>query len=190
MGMRAKIIFLFFNLLFFSKTIYAQTETDSSAKKKPAFIISAGFGYPGFATVINSYPNNADKGTYFLKGERIIQKNRSAIGITATLFYSQISYINYPDYVSLGTYKGNGTLYDYKDLGVGIRLNYYFICKNRFNFYLGLGVGGQIPLATYNFPVFAELVLGTRFMFTKKVGLYIEVGAAKAIAQGGLCIKL
>ena len=34
-----------------------------------------------------------------------------------------------------------------------------------------------------------DMTIGSRFMFTEKIGAYVEVGIAKAVIQGGLTAK-
>jgi len=194
----AKTLSLFFCILFFTQIIFAQSNKDSLAKasspklKKDIFI-SIGYGRPNFASIAvyndknPGYSNLDDRGAWFLKGEYFGPKDMISIG--ATIFYSRVSYIYNNAYGALGSTGNTNKLTDRKDLGIGLRYNCYFIHNEGFNFYLGLGGGGQIPFQTTSSPIYGEAVLGIRFMLGENVGLYFELGAGKTIGQGGLSVK-
>lgn len=87
-----------------------------------------------------------------------------------------------------------------------VRFNYHFSVKHpRFDPYFGLATGYRT--AKYNIsysdptytgrtsfkgiiPIGFELTTGCRFMFTKSVGAYVELGLAKSVLQGGLTIRI
>jgi hypothetical protein len=161
---------------------------DTTPQKKE-IIISCGFGYPNFLSAYNYYANAGntgsdyyimnDLGTAFLKGE--IYDPKKMIGLGATVFYAQ----QYYEYHQQTHFSNKVDTFDLKDIGVGFRMNLYMAHKKHFHSYLGLGVGGKIPLKTYSFPVFGELVLGFRYMPTKNSGIYLEIGPSKVLAQVG-----
>ncbi len=84
------------------------------------------------------------------------------------------------------------------------RLNYHIGTNDKFDPYVGLGLGYRD--ATWNYdstdpngtsgveisglvPLGMELTLGMRYFFTDNIGLYAELGAAKSVLQGGLSVK-
>jgi len=173
-------------------SIYNQTYTFTPVPKEPCdkrFIISCGYGFPNFVSATNhmaarggnnNIKGSYDKGSYFFKGELLNLDNNIGLGFTS--FYSE----EYFEYWKGSSHFGTIDTFNLKDIGIGFRFNYYMINKRYFKLYIGLGAGGKIPLETYTNPVFVEMVLGFRFMPIKNVGIYLEIGPSKTIAQGGL----
>lgn len=85
------------------------------------------------------------------------------------------------------------------------RVNYHFSDNDKFDPYIGLGMGyrnGGLKF-TYSdnnapkiqntptlFPFGMEMTMGARYMLAPSIGLYGEVGFAKAVLQGGIVIKI
>ncbi len=189
-----------FLLIFFLLCIglQAQASKDSLDLKQTKVvkhsIISAGFGYPDVLFTVGNFPEKSiegeslvglqDLGTYYLRGERYDSKTKTSIGLTT--FYSEQIF----EYSTSGRRAKRYTI-NYKSMGLGFRVNSYFIDNLRFQAYLGLGFGGKIPLTKYSpkAPVFIELVAGLKFMPIKRFGLYLEVGPAKALSNLGVLLK-
>lgn len=91
-------------------------------------------------------------------------------------------------------------------LSVMPRLNLHFAVTNQLDPYMGIGAGYKLttykfhsdfPNATNNnvqeegpLPVGFETTVGVRFYFSDSFGMYMEMGWAKSLVQGGLSIKL
>ncbi len=84
------------------------------------------------------------------------------------------------------------------------RLNYHIGSDDKFDPYLGIGLGYRDATWKYDttnpdgttnvdisglMPFGMELTLGMRYFFTENIGLYAEFGAAKSVLQGGLAVK-
>lgn len=160
---------------------------DSISTKK-LLLLSAGYGIPNYNSArlfltgnkgSNTYLIN-DRGSFFVRGELLNRKNIISLG--ATLFYSHQSY----ELQSFSHFGTSVRYYDFEDLGIGIRTNLYMFYGTYFHSYLGLGVGGKIPLKDYSYPVYGELLLGFRWMPSKNMGIYLEIGPSKVLAQAGL----
>jgi hypothetical protein len=98
--------------------------------------------------------------------------------------------------------------WDYYSFSILPRMNYYFKSSNKFDFYLGVGIGyrkvswvfsspypscttSPKSLTSFSFAPFGfEAIYGLRYFITNNIGFYSEIGFAKAIIQGGLIIKL
>lgn len=86
------------------------------------------------------------------------------------------------------------------------RFNLHFAVTNQIDPYCGIGVGyhstiyrlhSDFPNAAYNnveekglIPVGFETTVGLRLYFSDSFGMYIEMGIAKSLIQGGLALKL
>lgn len=81
------------------------------------------------------------------------------------------------------------------------RFNRHFGSNDKFDPYMGLGIGykiGNWKLEGGNdteerkafIPLGFEATVGARYMFTPNIGLFSEVGLAKGIIQAGLNIKI
>lgn len=106
--------------------------------------------------------------------------------------------------------------YSYNSLSIGLRWNFYFLNKEKYQLYAGIGLGykkgtttfktdiqqyfpdaptnvSRLPnglYSLYDLPLAAEITVGFRSYFYKNLGFYTEVGIAKSIIQGGLCLKI
>lgn len=83
------------------------------------------------------------------------------------------------------------------------RFNYHFGNSDKFDPYLGMGLGYRNAKWTVEdngpessgvelkslMPFGMELTLGARYFFAPNFGLYAEVGAAKSVGQVGLAVK-
>tara|TARA_B100000683_G_C12490544_1_gene554414 strand:+ start:1952 stop:2551 length:600 start_codon:yes stop_codon:yes gene_type:complete len=83
---------------------------------------------------------------------------------------------------------------------VNARVNRHFGYHDKFDPYIGLGMGYKFGKWTSEgdddaeefkalIPLGFETTFGTRIMFTQNIGLYTEVGLAKAFAQFGINAK-
>jgi len=92
-----------------------------------------------------------------------------------------------------------------------LRFNYHFAKGDRIDPYIGMGVGYRkdswkvesndpdperdyLSSPSTSILVFSQkyaidMTIGSRFMFTEKIGAYVEVGISKAVIQGGLTAK-
>jgi len=103
---------------------------------------------------------------------------------------------------------GNPTTYtettDRTHFSVLARINFHFGNEEKFDPYVGLGMGyrdatwstnSQDPLGGSGVvfrglvPLGLEMTIGARYFFSPNIGLYAEVGAAKSVVQGGLIVK-
>jgi hypothetical protein len=181
------------------------TKTDSIAEakkeaknydtaEKKSFLLSGGGGFPDFysATLLyGNYSNTGsgftvikDYGAVFVKGEMYDPRKKISYG--ATLFYTRQYFI----FQQQGHYTNKADTFDYQDIGLGIRVNSYLVHRAHFHSYIGVGFGAKIPLHDYFSPVYGELVFGLRFMPTERLGIYVELGPSKVLAQAGVSIKL
>lgn len=204
-----KIALTFTALLFAGISAFAQEtpkEKGNLAFKEGDNIITAGYGWPNLvATFLNAYnPSNDVKisglGPISLKYERAIAP-KIGVGVS----------VNYAD--AHATYTDSG--YNYKvgrnTTSVLFRLNVHFATTDKLDAYWGIGVGYRgvnwyaktndpkynvdnflkdINGVTNPLPIGFETTLGLRYYLTPKIGIYTELGLAKAIIQGGIAIKI
>ncbi|MES2617918.1 MAG: hypothetical protein V4613_08565 [Bacteroidota bacterium] len=172
-------------------------------------MISAGFGAPNipktFFNFLSKYDNFKSKGTgpFHLKYE---YKPTWVFGIGANLNYMkyQVSFVN----EVLDTVKGvqvpNNVSIDCWNAALNIRANIHFIKpddEQKSDVYFGMGLGyrfGKFRVSSdYEdqtpsfklpslFKMGFETTLGYRYLFTKNLGAYVELGAAKSIIQFGI----
>lgn len=166
-------------------------------------IISVGYGFPNLGTnflnIIDQSNNNSWSaggfGPFTIKYERAIAPS---VGIGVVY--------NYAD--AFG--KWTDSSYDYK---VGrktnsllFRLNVHFATTEKMDAYFGIGAGFRNAVYyskttdpnftddSYNFgtffPVGFETTLGLRYYVSKNIGIYTELGLAKALIQAGIAVKL
>lgn len=178
------------------------TRTHAQAFSEGTHFISAGYGV---GTLLGGVSSNFDgygelkyqgAGPIYLKFEQGITDN---IGLGVNLAYAT----NQWDY----TYKLDSTTYrettKRSTYSVLARFNYHFGHSERFDPYIGLGLGYRNALWTVTssgatssgaelsnmMPFGMELTLGARYLIKPGFGLYVEVGPAKSVAQFGLSAK-
>ncbi len=188
--------------------------------KKGNFITSVGYGLPG-ALRIYLRREEAGKdlkaigiGPLMGKVEYALFENFT-IGLSSTYAQNDVHWLQ-------DAKDENGNLKPYrhgvivKEAALGLRLNYYFINKTKWNMYGGLGAGrGYANAETYTeapkekvyinhtfpSPWHFEGTIGSKYFLTKNIGVYTELGLGQswllyeyyfipaAIAQFGLSVK-
>jgi len=167
-------------------------------------VISFGYGAPNISKSIYSIYSGYDDfkikgmGPLHAKFEYFLS-DRFGVGVVANYVSTSANW-KFND----GTNTYNES-YDYSSLAFNIRFNWHFYNEDGFDFYAGSGIGYKIsnyklvsddPLGTHTaasggiFPLGFEVTAGGRYFITDMFGIYAEVGLAKSIIQGGLCIKL
>jgi len=181
----------------------AQAFTDGSN----AISVGYGFGSLGAAfykTLLSSSDNvkTSNLGPVYLKYERGVTDH---IGIGLNIAYAankaSSDYIGYDDNFNEVTYTESLTR---TTLSVLARLNYHIGHSDKFDPYVGAGIGyrnaswkfkstdpnyGNFTIPSF-LPLGFELTVGARYYFTPNIGLYAEVGAAKSVAQLGVTINM
>ena len=106
-------------------------------------------------------------------------------------------------YASAGyTYDDGSGSYSWTGISSNARLNYHFGSHEKFDPYWGVGMGYKTaiwqstltdpdsePVMGALIPLGFETTFGARYMVTKNIGFYGEVGISKAIAQFGINAK-
>lgn len=172
----------------------------------PRHIISFGYGWPYWVgTIFDTYAleenyKSTSLGPLYLKYEQMVSEE---LGLAVNVAYasSELSYTE-------DSYDLNNSIYEYKieryTYSILARLNYYFGQDERFDGYVGLGLGYRYAKWKYDtndpnvdrinfpnlFPFGFETTFGGRYMITKNIGIYAELGLAKSLMQAGVTIKL
>lgn len=171
--------------------------------------ISVGYGLGNFAT---TYVKAAAQGTdvktsffgpLFVKYEYAVSEN---VGFGVAFAYLSAKATSDDTYQDQNGNPVNYTLtMDFSTWSALARVNYHFSDNDKFDPYIGLGMGyrnGGLKFTSsdpnapesYTVPTFfpfgMEMTLGARYMLAPNIGLYSEVGFAKAVIQGGLVIKI
>ncbi len=177
---------------------------------------TVGYGYPSWGQVFynlwinsngynNVYDNYSPKGIgpLHLKGEIGLSK---MIGMGLSVNYesyggkwTRLYYVQANNRDE--SFNENLTI---TSLSVMPRFNLHFAVTNQIDPYFGVGAGYK--LTTYNFhsdyssaldeheegllPVGLETTFGLRIYFSDSFGVYMEMGLAKSLVQGGIAIKL
>jgi opacity protein-like surface antigen len=180
---------IFCTVLTFPLIIKAQ------AFKQGESLVSAGYGFGNFIQAVFSLYESNDEfsrsinGPVFVKYEfRVSEK----IGFGVNFSFASAT-VNYKDLfaesqsINWSTWSGLA------------RVNRHFGSHEKFDPYIGLGLGyrsvnwkvSELGLDYDNnmMPLGFESTLGARYMFTPNIGLYSEVGIAKAAFQFGLNAK-
>lgn len=202
-------------LIAFIITATSSLSAQSLAFDKGKTVVTVGYGVPnlarvGLKVIYGPYAGYSVTGfgPILVKGDYGILKNLgvgAVIGFASSkITYSETDYYNN---------NGNSQLYTYqesiawKSLSLGAHANYHFVRKEKFDAYVGGGLGytintfvysnndpyygGSRTYATYNpSSIFYAATVGVRYYFTPNIGVYAEAGIEKgALLQGGLAIK-
>jgi len=177
--------------------------------EKGTVAISAGYGYPNWGKVIFKAVEDQLGVTGLTAFGLGPLHFRLEYGLS-----DQVGFVLSVNYVSFGEeYKGDyfdGTTtatYEYKTTFTSMsflgRINVHFATTDKLDPYWGIGVGyrtaswkfesnqpGYISDASKAlFPVGFETTLGLRYYFTPNIGMYVEMGIAKSLVQGGLAVN-
>ncbi len=171
--------------------------------------VSAGYGIGNFVqAVFKTYENNTNysfkmMGPLFGKYEYAINE-QIGFGVAFSYVSANVTY----DYDSWDA-NNNPVVYqekiDWYSYSILMRFNWHFNSMgDRLDPYIGMGVGYRganwsftdtNPNSTLDndvstlFPLGMEFTAGMRFMITDFLGVYTEVGLAKAVAQFGVVTK-
>jgi opacity protein-like surface antigen len=202
--MKKKLLlsFVLLTTMLFSSRMVAQSD-DAFAKGK--VIISVGYGYPNFTKSLfktyDGYAGYSASGMGPLTG-KVEYALSDKIGLGVCVNYVQYKVQWNSDIIGgTSTYKAGWKGTSFSAL---LRMNLHFATSEKLDPYWGIGVGYRANNYTYfnedptassalslkgAIPVGFETTLGMRYFFTKNIGAYVELGIAKALAQGGLTIK-
>jgi opacity protein-like surface antigen len=163
--------------------------------------MSIGYGFPNWGKLLfTAFESEAEYtatgwGPVHFRGEFGLSKN---VGIGISL--------NYTTFGAKWTTTNNNVTYlnrfTYNSFSVLGRLNLHFAVTDQLDPYFGVGAGyrsGTYDLTSndpayddYNyetiFPVGFETTLGLRYYFSEGIGMYVELGLAKSLIQGGLAV--
>ena len=171
--------------------------TNAQAFEQGKSQISIGYG---FANTTQSLLSNYDQTSYpnlefsalgpmFLKYEYGVAE-KIGFGLNIAYAGAGITYDDGVDRASL----------DWWGISYNARVNRHFGSHDKFDPYIGVGMGYKMAKWTASaegesedtgalIPLGFETTFGARYMFTPNIGLYTEVGLAKAIAQFGINAK-
>jgi opacity protein-like surface antigen len=169
--------------------------TKSQAFEQGKSQVSAGYGFGNFIqAVFSTYEVYEDfsssiTGPMFVKYEFGVSE-KIGFGINFAFASASVSYKDvFAENQSINWSTWSGLA----------RINRHFGSHEKFDPYIGLGVGyrsanwkfseSDLDVDNNLMPFGFESTLGARYMFTPNVGLYSEVGIAKAIFQFGLNAK-
>jgi opacity protein-like surface antigen len=173
--------------------------TNAQAFEQGKSQISIGYGFANTTQALLSnydqtlYPNLefSALGPLFLKYEFGATEK---IGFGLNVAYAGAG-ITYDDGTGIGT-----ASLDWWGISYNARVNRHFGSHDKFDPYIGVGMGYKMAKWTASaddesedmgalIPLGFETTFGARYMFTPNIGLYTEVGIAKAIAQFGINAK-
>jgi opacity protein-like surface antigen len=194
--------FLFLSILSCGLFLTCSSKLNAQAFMPGDFIISAGYGTPNLSkSVFKTWENYSDYnlsgfGPLHLKGEYAVAEH---FGLGVSVNYSNTK-ITFDD-------QGYNYTLKYNPLSVNIRGNVHFGSNDKFDPYLGIGVGygyrkwdlnSSDPdanefldnISSISIPIGLEATLGARYYFTDNIGVFVEAGPAKSLVQLGLSFKL
>lgn len=173
------------------------TITKAQAFEEGKSQVSLGYGFVnGTQTLLSSYDQTLYPelefnalGPMFLKYE-YGATDKIGFGVNVAYANAGISYDDGLDRASI----------DWWGASFNARVNRHFGTSDKFDPYIGFGMGYKI--ANWKFsaedesentgaliPLGLEATFGSRYMFTPNIGLYGEVGLAKAVMQLGINAK-
>lgn len=188
-----------------------ETTNTINAFQEAKSYISLGYGYSilNSGMVLNLLDEDVSSnvsassfGPVVLKYEYAVTET---IGIGASFGYSSLN-LTETNIVESGGMIHKYT-YSYKGpkITASARINYHFLEHKVIDPYIGFGFGFRQRTISYEsndpsdldsgiiyrtlFPVAAEATIGSRFIFSKHLGAFIEMGVAHGFIQGGLVGK-
>lgn len=168
-------------------------------------VVSLGYGTPNLTKAIFSIYNmmenyeNTGIGPLHVKFEYGLS-DKIGLGVSSNFVQSKVRWTEM-DFFGSGTNYSEG--FDYMALDINIRANWHFYTTDKFDSYLGIGVGyNQIAWSYYTdyenatplslsvaAPIGYESTVGMRYFFTDNIGAFLELGYAKSLVQAGVSIK-
>ncbi len=186
-------------------TLLSFTAFASGEKSERVNIFSAGYGAGVFSSNLrfNLYTsanyNFTTTGPIYLKYENRFTPNTS-LGISASWVEAKYSF-DYED-----PYLGSQHFGEiHRSFSLLLRVNYYVWKSEKFEVYTGAGLGYVnhkgwyrnevedvfiIESVSPGFPFSFEATLGERYFISKGFGIYVEVGVAKSVLQGGVVWRI
>ena len=179
-------------------------------------VFTAGYGYPSWGQIfyniwINSSGYNSVYDNYSPKGMGPLHF-KGEIGLSKMIAMGLS--INYESYGGKWTktyfvqannrdevFNENLTI---TSLSVMPRFSFHFAATNQIDPYFGVAAGYKSTIYKFhsdysnaldeyakgNFPIGLETTVGLRIYFSDSFGMYMEMGLAKSLVQGGIAIKL
>ena len=172
------------------------------AFEKASSSVQIGYGIGNINQVVFSYYKAEleydlkKTGPFFLKYEYALT-NRIGIGVN---FSYASAVLNYHTILYDESYR---TKINWQVLNILGRLNYHFLIREKWDAYVGIGLGYRNESWDYSYspelnvrdekanlgnfsPIGAELTIGARYLLSSHFGFYTELGVATAIFQIGL----
>lgn len=183
------------------------THLSPNASKMGNIIVSFGYGYPNISkSILGSVPDNP---IYTVSGigpihgalEYLINDNIS-LGLTVNHVATEMNWVN-----SLSGTPYNESL-TYSSTAFNFRFNFYFDTGDNLDIFMGAGLGykktslifktddpdfvdlWQGPSLLGLFPISMDFSAGVRYYIIENFGIYVAVGLAKSLVQGGLVFRL
>ena len=191
--------------------VLEKQDQKNSAFRKGAIVISAGYGFGNFTKTLFMPYYDFDAFTYsasgpiHFKGEYGLSDK---IGIGLSINYISGNAFWNDTYVpSTGQLTNPAGRWDFSLWSILLRMNLHFAPKKKLDPYVGIGAGyrqenwrflspypllSPAPPSLYSptyLPWGFETTVGLRYCFTNNIGIYTEIGFAKAIIQGGITVK-
>lgn len=176
-----------------------------------AVAFTAGYGYPNWgqiginiildSSIYQRYSPYKSVGPIHFRGEYGLSKS---IGLGLSVNYNSFGGQWFRDYYQyLGYSKFYSENMSVKSISLMARFNLHFAVSNQVDPYCGIAAGYKLitykyhsdyPGVVYDYtgglPVGFETTIGIRYYFSDIVGIYVEMGFAKSIIQGGISLKL
>lgn len=173
------------------------TITKAQSFEQGASQISVGYGVVNvtqafvadYGSLLGTNQKFSSLGPIFLKYEYGVSEK---VGFGLNIAYVSASN-SYDDTFFNETYS-----LDWWGASFNARVNRHFGSSDKFDPYIGFGMGYKIANWSYSdgtsseafIPLGFEATFGARYMFTPNIGVFSEVGLAKGVLQGGLNIKI
>lgn len=192
-------------------------DQERKAFRKGVIVISAGYGLGNFTRVLFTPYESFNAFTYksigpvHVKGEYALS-DKIGMGLSINYISGYATWNDTYDQ-STGQLTNPSGRWGFSSLGVLLRTNIHFVRTKKLDTYCGIGAGyrqekwtfssiwpvlGSAPTVISTTRVFGvnvpptfgfETTVGLRYYFTKNIGVYTEIGFAKAIIQAGLAVK-
>jgi hypothetical protein len=186
------------------ETDYSHKGSDQVFEKNKSYV-TVGYGYPNFASLVfrnlvsapaGATLNSSFFGPAYLKYERGI---REKLGISFNLAYASGS-VSYTEQAGFYTYREQGS---YNTFSFNVKPTYHFYTNSNIDAYVGAGTGLRFIASEYSYSgggssdyssdvaitMGFDATVGIRYMFTRNIGAYTELGFAKSLLQSGLTLK-